>query len=195
MEPTVTDWLMLAVTVIYVVATIVISVFNGRSAKATKEQVEESRRQFEETKRLELMPFLQVEIPPEIGKPCFVIELPCTDVDNNQDIYSIVYVKNIGNGSATNILYSWEIKETKKTINGYPPINAIMSGDGYCFQITLFIDDEIEFDEIGVLTWQYDDLLGRSYEQKVTLIIEEGELVRVENNAPKYLGNVVYKKK
>ena len=195
MGPTVTDWLMLAVTVIYVVATIVISIFNGRSAKATKEQVEESRRQFEETKRLELMPFLQVEIPPEIGKPCFVIELPCTDSDNIQDIYSIVYVKNIGNGSATNITYSWETKKQINSFSDYPPINAIMSGDGYWFQITLLIDEEIEFEEIGVLTWQYDDLLGRSYEQKVTLIIEEGELTRAENGTPKYLGNVVYIKK
>ena len=51
--PTVTDWLMVGITLVYVVATIFICIFNGRSAKATREQVAESQRQFDETKRLE----------------------------------------------------------------------------------------------------------------------------------------------
>ncbi len=34
-----TDWLMVAITGVYVVATIMICIFNGRSAKAAKEQI------------------------------------------------------------------------------------------------------------------------------------------------------------
>ncbi|MGX8700962.1 hypothetical protein [Caproiciproducens sp.] len=46
-----TDWIMIAITVIYVIATILICIFNYRSAKATREQVAESKRQFEESNR------------------------------------------------------------------------------------------------------------------------------------------------
>lgn len=46
-----TDWIMIAITTVYVVATILICVFNYRSAKATREQVAESKRQFDESNR------------------------------------------------------------------------------------------------------------------------------------------------
>lgn len=46
-----TEWIMVIITGIYVVATILICVFNYRSAKATRDQVAESRRQFEESNR------------------------------------------------------------------------------------------------------------------------------------------------
>ena len=59
--PTITDWLMVIITFVYVAATILICIFNGRSAKATQEQVAESQRQFDESKRLEFLPFFQIE--------------------------------------------------------------------------------------------------------------------------------------
>ena len=74
--PLITDWLMVGITAVYVVATIFICIYNGRSAKATREQVAESERQFEETKRLECMPFLQLEVTPDIQKPMFEIAVP-----------------------------------------------------------------------------------------------------------------------
>ena len=40
--PHITDWLMVIITFVYVVATILICIFNGRSAKATNIQVSES---------------------------------------------------------------------------------------------------------------------------------------------------------
>jgi hypothetical protein len=46
-----TDWIMIAITSVYVVATILICIFNYRSAKATREQVAEAKRQFDETNR------------------------------------------------------------------------------------------------------------------------------------------------
>ena len=53
-----TDWLMVIITAIYVVATIFICVYNGKSAKAAKMQTEEIRKQFYATNR----PLLSVEI-------------------------------------------------------------------------------------------------------------------------------------
>lgn len=46
-----TDWLMVIITFVYVVATIFICIYNYRSAKASRDQLEESMRQFEESNR------------------------------------------------------------------------------------------------------------------------------------------------
>ena len=49
--PTITDWLMVGITAVYVIATIFICWANINSAKATREQVAESKRQFDEANR------------------------------------------------------------------------------------------------------------------------------------------------
>lgn len=49
--PSITDWLMVIITLVYVVATIFICVANVKSAKATREQLAESKRQFDEENR------------------------------------------------------------------------------------------------------------------------------------------------
>lgn len=49
--PTITDWLMVIITLIYVVATICICVANIKSAKAAKEQTKEMKKQFISTNR------------------------------------------------------------------------------------------------------------------------------------------------
>lgn len=46
-----TDWIMIAITFVYVVATILICIFNYKSAQATRDQVAEAKRQFEESNR------------------------------------------------------------------------------------------------------------------------------------------------
>lgn len=198
---TITDWLMVGITGIYVIATIFICVFNGKSAKATREQVaeskrqiEESKRQFVESKRLETMPFLQMEICTEREHPQFEIEFDLCNGKSNDVIYKIVKLKNLGNGSASNIIYEWKQKSISKPCIGYPPINAIMHGDSYYIQLTFIGDDTIEEDTSGVLKWQFYDLLGNSYEQKVVLIFSEGDLVRCENDVPQYLGEIRYEK-
>lgn len=49
--PTITDWIMVIITCVYVIATILICLFNYRAAKATREQVAEAKRQYEEINR------------------------------------------------------------------------------------------------------------------------------------------------
>lgn len=58
--PTITDWLMVGITLVYVIATIAIWFANHKSARATEKQLIESKRQFDEIKRLEHMPYMQV---------------------------------------------------------------------------------------------------------------------------------------
>lgn len=49
--PSITDWLMVIITVVYVIATIFICVANIKSARATKAQLAESQKQFKESNR------------------------------------------------------------------------------------------------------------------------------------------------
>ena len=191
--PTVTDWLMVVITAIYVVATIAIWFANKKSARMTEKQLKESRAQFEESKRLETMPFLQLEIPIENNPPLFEIELDLCEGDTTDTLYKIVKLKNLGNGAATNIIYTWKRNHTCNQVCDYPPINAIMHGDSYYFQLTFYIDGTVETGTSGTLIWQYDDLLGNSYEQRVSLVFDEGDLVRCENDTPIYLGVIGYK--
>ena len=57
-SPSITDWIMVIVTIVYVIATIFIFVANHKSAKASKEQLEESKRQFDLINK----PLISVEI-------------------------------------------------------------------------------------------------------------------------------------
>ena len=57
-----TDWLMVCITALYLLATIAIFVVNFLSTKAMQNQLMQSKKQFEESQRLQVMPFLQVNI-------------------------------------------------------------------------------------------------------------------------------------
>jgi len=189
---TVTDWPMFIITAIYVGATIAIWLANYKSVRMTEKQLDESRAQFEESKRLECMPFLQLEIPSEQERPLFEIILDLCDRDITDSLYKIVRLKNLGNGSATNLNYVWKSNRLSNPLYDYPPINAIMNGDSYYFQLTFNIDDAFEDNTSGVLIWRYEDLLGNSYDQKVSFIFDNGDLVRCENNTPQYFGVIGY---
>jgi len=70
--------LMVLITSIYVIATINISNANIKSAEATREQITESKRQFEESKRLQVMPYLQLSfIDSDVSDadPCLYLEM------------------------------------------------------------------------------------------------------------------------
>lgn len=57
MMPTITDWLMVIITLVYVIATIFICWANIKSAKASKEELAEMKRQYAEENR----PHIEVE--------------------------------------------------------------------------------------------------------------------------------------
>ena len=83
-----TDWIMVGITAIYMIATIVICYFNGKSAKASKEQTEISKKQIAEMIKqynLANRPFVTVRFDIiRSGLLCFVLEnegpLPAHDV-------------------------------------------------------------------------------------------------------------------
>jgi hypothetical protein len=190
--PLITDWLMFGITAIYVIATIFICRANIKAANASRDQIEESQKQFEETKRLECMPFLQMEISYDGVKPEFDLELPLCSEDIEYTISKIVKLKNVGNGTATTITYSWNYKGNDISKSDYPPINAIMKGDAYYILICCDANETIPEEFCGILTFQYNDLLGHSYEQKVIMHFNADTLLWCENDVPEYLGIVKY---
>lgn len=81
--PTITDWIMVIITAVYVVATIVICIFNYKSAKASNNQVVESKRQFDESNRPHV--FAGIEFVSEVFM-CLYIENRGNDVASDINV-------------------------------------------------------------------------------------------------------------
>ena len=112
--PTITDWLMVGITLVYVIATIAIWFANHKSARATEKQLIESKRQFDETKRLEHMPYMQVSFGEWITSDERGSYLPnmWLDINRTADNHASssgmsIDVTNIGLGLAVNLKCQW----------------------------------------------------------------------------------------
>lgn len=137
-----------------------------------------------ETKRLDNLPFLQLEIPTEDAEPMFEIDLPLCLEEPTDYIEKVVRLKNVGNGTATNIVYIWKYAKNNISDGGYPPINAIMKGDSYYIRLNCNMDESAECEAMGYLELSYSDLLGHDYEQRIGVVFEQCVLVRFENDTP-----------
>jgi len=101
------------VTTVYVIATVKILKANNESAKATREQVVESRRQFSENQRLQIMPSFQINVRKTNGG----LSLPdmnlciLSKVYAEESLFSVVSlkmsIKNVGLGTARDMCYQW----------------------------------------------------------------------------------------
>ena len=143
------------VTDVYAVTTIAIFIANLISANSAKNQLKESIRQFDESRRLDCMPFLQLEKLTKAQGESIDISIPPNLED---DIFSEVskhyfVLKNLGKGTAINLYYSWEDKNTGHDSTDYPSISAIMSGDSYQIRLETKANEDIE----GWIEWHFDD--------------------------------------
>lgn len=154
---------MVIITFIYVAATIAICIANFKSAKASKEQLEEQKIQYEETKRLSLMPLLQLyeaestDSANNIGFPLYFGE---TSPYNTTKFISL---KNVGLGSAKNIVYEC-YNQKKDWIERKKPLKspALISGQHVNIQLSYRNDTYHIF-------FYYQDLLGNHYKQIIDL--------------------------
>lgn len=183
--PLITDWLMFGITAVYVIATIFICKANIKAANASRDQIAESQRQFDESKRLECMPFLQMQISCDDNPPEFKIDLPMCDENAVQTISKVVKLKNVGNGTATTITYDWRCDAVSDVHCEYPPFNAIMQGDASYIILCCDVNHAINEEECPVLTLYYEDLLGHSYKQQIILHFNWDTLMWCENDNPK----------
>lgn len=160
--------------------------------KQNNKVLKQSSNQFVESLRLESQPFLQMELVDDLStnSPRYEITIP-NENDKVERIYTVCKIKNVGNGTATNLRFTW--KAEGKSYSDAFPVNAIMKGDEYFFQVTL--EKEIDNDELNIiLLWGYEDILGNTYEQKSFLYYEVDKLVCIENDPPTFLGIIGYTK-
>lgn len=198
MDPSITDWLMVGITFVYVVATIFICIFNGRSAKATREQVAESQRQFEDNKRLERMPYIDVavvDMPPDrdIFDADVTLSFPKSISGEYVCASEWLEINNIGYGIATGISVEWKAPNGElESVN--LPIRILEIGGkkevGFRFMIAISCEQMLS-EQCAVMLFHYKDLLGNSYKQTISFTFkfssrEDAELAEVKASTPEY---------
>lgn len=156
-------------TAVYVIATIFICYANLRSAKATREQVAESKRQFKETKRLEMLPYLQFESIESLdnqpaAKP---LSLSLESKRMGQLVKgSCFYVKNIGCGTARDVTCIWHPLKGDAVQLDFP-IRALQSGGQEVLKTYFISPTQKTENTVASLEISFKDLLGYQYIQSI----------------------------
>lgn len=196
--PMITDWLMVGITLVYVIATIAIWFANHKSARATEIQLEESKRQFDETKRLEHMPYMQVSFGEWITSDERGSYLPnmWLDINRTADNHAAssgmsIDVTNIGLGLAVNLKCQWVSGEIAQEQH----LSANLLKQEECCTSTFIIsaavpDKEPQFADTSLIIC-FDDFLGNHYEQTVDISFQVHphhiSLVQYSTKSPKYI--------
>ena len=177
--PQITDWIMVGITAIYVFATIAICWANFITAKATRQQITESKRQFDETSRLQVIPIFQISIDIDAEAPYSEMckdELTFTLFSQEKEMlcresYFTLSIENVGAGTAKDIRYIWHYIDGQKKENFFPQ-KALFQKDVEIYMINVGIEDsnaEVERKLMTELDIEYRDLLERKYLQTIHL--------------------------
>ncbi len=196
--PTITDWLMVGITLVYVIATIAIWFANHKSARATEKQLIESKRQFDETKRLEHMPYMQVSFGKWITNgergsylPNMWLNINRTADNHASSSGMSIDVTNIGLGLAVNLKCQWVSGDIKQEQH----LSASLLKQEECCTSTFIIsaavpDKEPQYAETSLIIC-FDDFLGNHYEQTVDISFQihphHISLVQYSTKPPKYI--------
>lgn len=167
--PTITYWLMVVITAIYVVATVFISCANIKSANATREQLAESKRQYEDKKRLEIMPYIQFEQTKDSAS--HELNLVLNSGDNLKGTYVLLMrMKNIGNGTAKDISYTYQWDNGAQSYDrGAFPIQALSSSEIQTIKVDFSHSTDNRENLEACFLLRYMDLLENAYTQDLNL--------------------------
>lgn len=153
------------ITTIYVIATIKISNANIESAEATRAQLAKSIEQYDDSKHLQIIPFLQASISKQM-EYAYCIELLCDQEKREIKEDNItICIENIGKGSANNITYTWEYEK----VNAEGKLGMVGIPEGEKDDIKIYFLGNINKTSRGSLMLHYTDLLGKKYIQKNTI--------------------------
>ena len=195
-KPSFTDWLMVIVTGIYTFETIKICKANLNSANASRAQLEESKRQYEETKRLQIMPYFRVDFEkwiPTHQKDEIIPYHPLylsTPVQKEDEITGSCSIKvtNIGMGMAIDSI----CKPCEKDITYIIHLPKILRNcnDAYVWDFLIISDkNNINTESIRSLRFEFDDFYGNHYYQDLSIVFfVDKNTIRVnsyEMQAPK----------
>ena len=183
---------MVLITFIYVIATIAIWIANKKSAEATLEQLDESKRQFEETKRLEYMPCFEIHFDSMDAGTGISVELTDKKTGEVHTLFSKYRIENISKGTALNVKCIMKSAIKRNELIMYPIVPAHNEKSINC----LFLADKGYFSEYSLpfsLVIQYNDLMNNIYEQNIELEFLEGtpRWIRVKCISPPQLKNKV----
>lgn len=175
---TITDWLMVVITLIYVLATIAICVANFKSANASRDQTLESKRQFAESKRLEQIPYLQAEfrrwpLPEERNNyiPDLHLTISHCDYDKSVSSGTGLLLRNIGLGMAHNLSCEWR-SDTIKTQHRLP-FNLLRCENEQTISIVFTGERCVPTASAkATLSLLFDDLLGNHYRQDLIISMD-----------------------
>ena len=172
--------LMVLITAVYVIATIVITVANIKAAKATRAQIAESRWQYEDRKRLEIMPFIQFETSrTEAANHVLSISCPAAKETILKAGSKFFQIKNIGLGTAKDIRYSFSWADGIECCKDELfPIHAMYSNEVQQIKVLVShprsVDKEKEI--VGTFIFTYSDLLDNKYEQEMKVKYKEYDI-------------------
>lgn len=158
------------ITVVYVIATIFICAANIRAANATREQVKESKRQFDETRRLEIMPYLQFESYDGSIDKALELMLVSGDEDGGRYITKFA-IKNVGLGAANNIKWIWNWFNGNHERGDFP-FKSFQSGETQYLKIEFALPHGQYDNTNASIMLQFEDLLGNCYSQMIELRFE-----------------------
>ena len=184
--PTITDWLMVGITVVYVIATIFICVANIHSAKASQLQLLEMKREYEENQRITLMPYFNnckcVEAVGEQGEAACWLTKPCTK--DYLDATVFFQLTNCGPGNAVDISYEWKGVEYSDRDVSY--VASLSAGGARNLKVKFYTrkPDCAKRDTafIDITFW---DLFGNQYLQEVCInFIIDSDSLTIRNNIP-----------
>ena len=172
----VTDWLMVVITAIYVGATVLILRANNRSAKATKEQLDESRKQYDEAKRLEHRPYFSLKLLDDCAEdPIGSINIDlCQDYSDGEKTYVyFLLIQNIGIGTAKEIKCGCENGDETFNIEHFP-FETALPHEKYTIVINTLdvpiLKEGASRQFYVKLHFEYSDLLENKYSQVLMLI-------------------------
>ena len=165
------DWIVAISTAVYTIVTIVIMLANRKTVKLTEKQIIEGRNEFKEQQRLLIRPYLNLYVErenKELDKSEHYKIIIDKDSNGTYEHTREFSIRNIGNGSAKDIIIYSEIEDSsdsKKNISGR---NRFMLVDKqYIYDIKYN-----NFKKV-TLNCEYTDLYDNGYTQKMEIYYDE----------------------
>lgn len=184
--PSLTDWLLVGITALYLLFTFGIWIANIITAKSSKAQLDELKRQYEDTKRLNILPYIVVDS--HGGEWKDEIELCIADSGKmNYSCVSYLSIKNIGNGTAKDFRYIWNNEDGAYDRGAFPVI-GLKSGDSHSIMLA-FINtrEDLKIAKCSIELF-YKDMLENCYKQTIVfefqINVSQLKMAKMYTNSP-----------
>ena len=163
-----TEWLMVVITFVYVIATIYICIYNNRGVKASLAQIEEMKREYDNNLKLSMLPYLTISECSNEGKIHATIRLTIGEVNEkkrNTKCFEFS-ITNVGHDIAKEITYS-----ILPDGRGYGTIFSLPVNESRtaCLECMYSGRPRHWRDETIVFVIHYKDLFDNRYTQKRTV--------------------------